>query len=512
MENYPKTRTDNAIKNIIVGFIKQIIILILNFTKRTIFVRYIGVEYLGINGLFADVLTMLSLADLGFNTAMVYSFYKPLADNNQKKITALIHFYKKIYNIIAITIAVIGVSLVPFLNHVIKLDAEIPYIKVYYILFLLNSVISYLFVYKTTIISADQKEYIISKCALWINSFVVVFQILDIVFLQNYLLFILIQLLGTLVNNLVLSRKADKLYPYIKTNNETLNEKEKRNIYDNLKSVFIYKLSRVLLGSTDNILISVIVGTVTVGIYTNYTLITNTLICFAEIVFKSVTAGIGNLVTYGDKKKKYNVFCELQTISSMLYAMMSMCLVGMMTNFVQLWLGENYIIDKISLIALISNFYINGILFPITTYREATGLYIKTKYIMLICALVNIILSIILGYKIGLAGILFASTISRFITCFWYEPQILFRNEFEIKTHLYFRSCIFDIAIIIIGCTGIYFLSEHFKICTWIGLILKTSMIGFLSLVYILLCYIKTEGFKKLYVRIISIFMNLKGR
>lgn len=171
-----KSRTKNTARNIIFGLTNQILTLLFNFINRTIFIKVLGTEYLGINGLFSDILMMLSMADLGFGTAMVYSFYKPLAENNRCKIAALITFYKKVYNFIALGVAIIGVALVPFLGYIVNLSKPVPYIRIYYLFFLANTVISYLFVYKASIINADQKNYIISKYQLVINFCSMLFQ------------------------------------------------------------------------------------------------------------------------------------------------------------------------------------------------------------------------------------------------------------------------------------------------------------------------------------------------
>ena len=157
------SRTSNSIKNIIFGFGNTMIMMILGFVNRSVFVHCLSMDYLGISGLFSDILSMLSLADLGFGTAMVYSMYKPLAEKDYDRLAGLIGIYKKIYRVIAIGITTIGLALIPFLGYIIKLDGNLPYIKVYYILYLMNTVASYLVVYKTSIVSADQKGYILTN-------------------------------------------------------------------------------------------------------------------------------------------------------------------------------------------------------------------------------------------------------------------------------------------------------------------------------------------------------------
>lgn len=223
-------------------------------------------EYLGINGLFAEILQMLSLADLGFGTAMVYSFYKPLAEGDEHKIAALVGYYRRIYTYIALSVAAIGLMVVPFLDVIVNTEQEVPFLEVYYLLNLANTVRSYLFVYKTSLITADQKQYVISKYnAIWSMANVLA-QILVLLLFKNYICYVAVSVIIGLANNIHISYKADQLYPLMKKKAELAKE-EKKKIFQNIKSVFIYKLSGTLLNATDNTLISIMLGTIWVGYY-----------------------------------------------------------------------------------------------------------------------------------------------------------------------------------------------------------------------------------------------------
>ena len=249
-------RTTNATKNVTAAFVNKFALLLLTFVSRKFFVQFIGVEYLGIHSLFANILTLLSMADLGLSTAMNVSLYKPIAENDTKKLSALLNYYKKLYNVIAFGIAVVGLTLTPFLQHLVNLNAEIPYLKCYYVLYLANTVISYLFVYKSAIVNADQKNYIISKIAIWVNLGKVFLQIIVIVLFRLYFIYVCVEVLATLINNLIVSMVATKMYPFLKRKEE-LDSTEKKDIFSNIFSVFLYKVSYGLINGTDNILISI---------------------------------------------------------------------------------------------------------------------------------------------------------------------------------------------------------------------------------------------------------------
>jgi O-antigen/teichoic acid export membrane protein len=493
-----ESRTRNTLRNAFFGTFNQIITLLLHFINRTIFIKVLGEEYLGISGLFTDILMMLSMADLGFGTAMVYSFYKPLAEKNLQKISALLKFYKKIYLCIALIVGIIGLGLIPFLKNIVNLTHPIPYLEIYYLFFLANSVISYLFVYKTSIIYADQKNYILSKYQMWINITRTILQSILLLVTKNFFLYLLLQVISTFINNFISSRKAHKLYPFLNENSIDLDNTEKKRIFQNMKSIFIYKLSSVLLNGTDNILISIMIGTIWVGYYSNYKLILSGIESFISILYLSVTASIGNVIVKEKPAKRYGVFQSMQTISLILSSFITVCLFILINDFIYVWLGQRFVLENIILVSIILNFYLGSIVHPIWTYREATGLYIKTKYIMLIAAIVNLFLSIIMGKYIGLAGILYASAISRLATYFWYEPALLFKEYFNVKVRNFyyplFINAIFTISLIII----LRFITSYFIIDSWTKLIIKALAVLLITLLTVLAFYHRTNGFRVL--------------
>lgn len=503
-----ESRTIKTFRNFQYGSINKIITMILSFINRTIFIQILGVEYLGINGLFSDVLMMLSMADLGLGTAMAYSFYKPLAENDEKKLGLLISFYKKIYNIIALSVAIIGISIIPFLEYLINLEKPVPFLKIYYLFFLANTVISYLFVYKGSIISADQKNYMISKYQLYVSVIKSILQSIFLIVMENYFAYLIIQLIATLTNNIIISKKSDELYPYIRDSGHKIDSSEKKNILDNFKSVFIYKVSGVLLNGTDNTLISIMVGTLWVGIYSNYNLIINSINSFIGIIYTSVTASIGNVVATEKPKQRFEVFNSMQTISLLITTFTTVCLYVLLNDLMYVWLGSQYVINNLILNSIMINFYIAGVLRPIWTYREVTGLYNKTKYIMLIAAIENIFLSILMGKFMGMAGILYASAISRLSTYFWYEPKLLFKEYFNEGVYNYYMQLLRNFLITTVLIITINMLLKGFLIDSWLKLIIKTIIVAFLTLVAEIIIYNNTSGYRMIVKRIQGLIKN----
>lgn len=499
-------RTHKAIKNISYNIVNQLVTLILSFVSRSIFIWGFGVEYLGINGLFGDILNLLSMADLGFNTAMTFSYYKPLANKDYNKISELTCFYKKVYNTIAFTITIIGLSIIPFLPKLINLESPIENLNLYYLLSLSSIVVSYLCVYRTTVLTADQKGYIITKVNIVTNTLKTILQIACIIIWKNYILYLAIGTFVAIGNNLYASHVATKYYPYIKNKGTSISVEEKKNIFQNLGSVFLYKVSSVLLNATDNIIISVIVGTSMVGFYSNYLLLQTKITSIISIIFTSMTAGIGNLIVTEGKKKRYQIFQSEQSLSYIICGIVVPCYVLLVNDFITIWLGPSYQLDIFVVLAIGLNMYLACVLQPLWSYREATGLYKKTKWIMVICAILNIVLSVFLGNIFGVFGIIVASGISRLLTYVWYEPYLLFKKYFGVSSKVYYQGIVFNFLIIMIIIFIGMKISSLFAISGFIKWFIKAIAIGILSMITVIAVYYKSEGAKFLINKVQNIF------
>lgn len=489
-----ESRAKNSAYNIISGFTYQLITLILSFISRTVFIQMLGVEYLGINGIFSDVLNLLSMADLGFSTTMAYSFYQPLAERDEKKLTALVCFYRKVYRVIAILVTLLGLAVIPFLPYFIHTEQEIPHLVLYYLFALAGIVISYLFVYKTTILTADQKDYQVVKITIITSLVKTILQIALLLIWKNYILYLAIGIVIQAMNNLIASRKAERSYPYIKRI-ERLTREEEKQIFYNMKSVFLYKVSGTMFSATDNILISILLGTGMVGVYSNYLMVSNKLLLMIQIIFSALTASIGNLIVTEKTEKKFKVFCTMQSVSFILCGIITSVFCVMANDLVFVWLGETFTISTMAMLALTLNTYLACVLQPLWTYRAATGLYMKTKYIMLLGAMLNIVLSIIMGKIWGLAGILFASAIARLCTYFWYEPKLLFHEYFERKATRYYVSLFLNLLLVVVTIGVLSYLSRRFQVDSWLLLIAKGGGVGVICTLIFGGAYARSKGF-----------------
>lgn len=424
------SRTKNLKLNVMIGFLVQIGMLVLSFIGRKIFLNFLSVDYLGINGLYSNILTVLSLAELGLDSAVLFSLYKPVAEGNRPLIGSLMRFFRNIYYILAGAIFAVGLLLIPFLRFIINSDLPQNDLIIYYILFLTNTVASYFVAHKVALLSAYQEQRI-QKTVSLCSSFIL--QILHIVVLliwKNYYIYIVATVLTTIINNIILGGIARKFHSDDFKTAETV-EFDKKVIYKRISSTFLYKIGSVLVTSTDNILISILISTAAVGLYSNYYTVVAAFQGFIAIITTSLVSGIGNLSVKGDKKRQREIFNLMLLFYHLVAALGMIGFSLLFNNVIDIWLGKEYLFDKWTVVVIAFNFYLSNAISPVWMYREANGLFDKVKFLMIIRAVINIAFSVLFGLIWGVCGIFLATAISLLLTNFWYEPSILFKNVFE---------------------------------------------------------------------------------
>lgn len=453
------SRTTNSALNIAINMICQFLVVILQFISRTIFIHYLGIEYLGLNGLFLSLVSLLSLAELGIGSAVTYSLYRPISYNDKVKLSGLIHYYKILYRRVALFVTLLGICVIPFLHILVTFDFPFEKIVCYYLMFLTNSILSYFFVYQTSITIADQKGY---KLKIYNLLFIVIqnlLQICALILAKSYLLYIMVQVFCTIAVNVLCTRKTIQLYPFIKEKQE-ISDCEKKQIWVNIKSFFLYQIGGVLLNSTDNILISLLLGTLWVGYYSNYSQIVAQISGITSLVFVSMQASIGNLNVQCKKEKQYFTFNALNVLSFWIYGFCSVCVCVLIQDFIVLWLGESFLIDVLSVYMAVATFYLQGVLYPIWCYRQTTGLFQYTKYTMIFASIINLALSIYGGICFGLSGILAATVIARLVTNIWYDPYKLHQVFFQRSPKKYYMQQISNVILLIAIITVINYLTR----------------------------------------------------
>ncbi len=434
-------RIKNTLNNIAFSIGGTFITSLLGFASRTVFIYFLGATYLGVNGLMTNVLSMLSLAELGVGTAITFSLYKPLAENDIRKINSLMIFYKKAYRIIGFVVFFLGLILMCFLEYIIKDYQAISNVQLIYCLFLFNTSYTYFFSYKRTLMQADQKSYLLVPFTTGFNLLMVAVQIIVLTVYKNYIIYLLIQLVTIFAENIVINRYINKKYTFLEDkSNEKIPKNELAIIAKNVKAQFMHKVGDYAINGTDNIIISAYISITTVGIYSNYALVINTVHTFLMVIFNSTIASFGNLIARETTEKSLQTFKVFNFLSFWIFGWATVCLYNLLNPFILLWIGDSYIIDQTIINIVLLNFYLVGMRVPLSIVKMAAGVYSQDMYVPLIQALVNLAFSIILVQNWGLAGVFMGTLISSITVVSWCRPLVVYKYVFETSVKPYFRQ------------------------------------------------------------------------
>lgn len=450
-----RTRTEYSIFNILTGLGGYILNTILGFICRIVFVQCLSADYLGVNGLFTNILTMLSLAELGIGSAIVYALYKPLAENDEEKIASLMKLYSKAYRTIGLLIAVVGLALMPFLSLIIREQPDInESIYLLYAINLFNTASSYFFSYRSSLLVAAQRNYIVSGISYTVAIVQSVLQMVFLLVFRNYIGYLLIQTAGTLLFNIIVSHVATKQFPYIcQKNTVPLPKNEQRTLFTNVRDLMIYKVSSLLVNSTDNILITFFKGLATTGIASNYTLLVNTLNSLLAQIFNGLTASIGNHNASEPVEKRYRMFSFLNMMNFWIFGWAALGIYFCSSDLVQLCFGEEYVLSNEIPFVMALNFFTVGMMNAVWTYKHTLGLFHYGRFIQFFTGILNIVFSVLLGMCWGLFGILFATFIARLLTSLWYDPYAVFKYGFHMSLYIYIKKLAYYMVLLAVAAT-----------------------------------------------------------
>ncbi len=485
MKSY--SRTTNTVLNFISSVGGQVIVMIMSFVVRTFFIKTLGKEYLGINGLFSNILSLLSLAELGVGSAILFKLYTPIAREDKKRITVLMNFYKTAYRYIGIAVAILGLCMLPFLPILIKDYDTLSRLGInssfIYILYLLNTVSSYLFLaYKSAIIKAHQKEYIINVISYVVTVIKGIVQIIVLLIGCKFEVYILVSIVFIILQNCIYALAANKMYPFINEKpEEKLSRKETKEIVKDCTALFFYKLNTVVLKSTDNIVLSVFMGLNEVALYSNYYIFYTTIQTLFAKIYNAVSHSLGNLHTTNKQNHEYTIFKIVDMITVIFggTAFVGIFVVG--DEFIETWIGAQWIIGQPFCFLLGLEIYTLAIRTALSKYRATMGLFQQAKYRPLAGMIINVILSVVLANIWGISGVILATIIADWATFMWFDPIIIFKYGFKgrFSVNKYFITNIrYFIAVIIIGVVD-YLLCTHILVgYGWISIIFHALICG----------------------------------
>ena len=499
-------RTKASVKNVTYNLILQVLIMASGFIVRTALVKSLGKEYMGLGGLFTNIISMLSLAELGIGLAITFSLYKPLAESDERQVSALMNFYKLAYRVIGCVIGVAGIIAIPFLRFFMAKNespADFPGFYYIYFLFLFNSVFSYLaFAYKRSILSADQKSWAIAQTNIVT---VIISTVLQLYVLKlfsrpdyRYIAVLIVQIFFVFVVNFITAYISDRMYPYLRKYKKTkIHPDERRAIYKNVFALSINKISVTIVNTSDVLLVSIFCGVGAVGLYNNYALLLTSINALVTMIFNPLVASLGNLSVTENENSKYNVFRRVYFANMWIIGFCSICFTVMFQMFIQYWLGADFLMAVFIMLTTVFSFYLRGTEIAVNLYRHAEGLYWQGRYRPVAMAVLNIISSVIFYYICGMGGIFIGTIISNLLTVFWFDPWLVYKNVFKRPVAGYFIEYAVHFIITIISGSLIWWLcSVFFPVNNFWSVMGRLGTVVVISNLIYFLLFFRREEFK----------------
>ncbi len=488
-----------SLRNVFTGVGNKLLLMILAFATRTLFIRILGAEFTGISSLFTNILSVLSLAEMGMGNVMMFYLYDALKDKDIDRVSSLVNEFKRIYSIVIVVVLSIGILLIPFLRFIVHSPLGSEELIGYYLLYLVNSVASYFVVYRTIVLTADQKSYISNVVHSGATVLMYVFQITYLILFKDFWGYLIIQVICTIGANLLLNGISVKHYPYLKKYRtiETKGAINKIELFGSIKATFLFKTADTILDQTDSIIISVMFGTVVVGYYSNYFMLISYIVAIAGIIANGLVASFGNLQAEGNMERSYKMFRVALTAFSMFGIICTACYACVVQDFVPVWVGSQYVMPYSLVLAILAVFYLRMATNTMWMYRSAMGLFKEVQYINLLAAGLNIVLSVLIGKLMGVAGVIVATAVSRVLTSFWYEGNVVFKRFGKPVSKYYlmqlksFCVCVFAVAAAYGACSLV-----GGKENVYVVILLKLLIAALISFLITIIAYGRTPEFK----------------
>lgn len=507
------SRTLHSAKNVMAIWVGQVVSLLSTFVVRMVFARYLSQDYLGLETLFSNVLSMLALAELGVGSAIVFSLYKPLAEGDTEALKSIMRLFRRAYCSIGVAIAVIGCILTPNITLFIHDAPDIPYLEFYFLFFVANSSVSYFFSYKGLLITADQKNYIVALVRYAFQVALCVCQIVVLMLTRNYVLFLSFMLVSTLGQNIVISLIADRMYPFLRAKDiSPIPSDIAGQIKQNVAGMMVHKVSSVVNAPVNTIIVSTILGLGPVALYGNYLLIINSLSKIVDKMFDAVVASVGNMSITETAERQYEVFRSAHFVNAFLYGALTVCLLPLVSPFVEMSFGSDYVFPFHIAVLFAVWFFVRGMRDAVLTYISAYGLYWHTKN-KAIAETVVLILSVsVLTKLFGVEGLLVANILVQVCISLIVEAVKLFKYGLKRSPLPYFGRFLLYGAVTagltVASCVAVSLIPLHGLAHFLVGGVVS-ALIGFGGFV---LLFGRTEEFGSIWRMAGSIFSQVRKK
>ena len=450
------SRTKNSIRNVFSGMILKLVGILMPFVIRTIMIKKLGMDYLGLNSLFSSILQVLSLSELGFSTAVAFCLYKPIECKENDVVCSLLNYLKKAYYVIGTIILVIGLLLTPFLPNLINGTCpDDVNLYILYFIYLFNTVISYFFfAYRGILLNASQRSDVENKVITLVNMTMYICQIIVLLLFSNYYVYIIFLPLSTIFINLIKLICCKKMFPEFSPRGK-INDTEKKIVNDNIKALIGHRLSSIVVNSTDSIFISAFLGLTVLGIFQNYFYIVSSLLAVVTIIYSSITPSIGNSITFESKEKNLFLFNNLTFLNVLMIGWMSICMLTLYQHFMYIWVGPDNMLPFTTVIFLVLYFYTWKFKEILSVFKDSAGMWTIDFWKPYAITILNLIFDFILIKIIGINGVLIATICSVSVLSLPWETQVFYKRYFGIKpTKYYLKLAALTLLVIIAGsCT-----------------------------------------------------------
>lgn len=431
-----RTRTEHSARNTAAAVISRMTAILMGFAVRVVFTHMMSEAYVGVCGLFSNIITILALPELDIVMAVPYALYDPIVRRDEKKQKSLMKLYRRFYHVVSGTILIFGAVCIPFLGFMTG-NQQVEHLTLIYLMFLANSALSYLWAYKRTLLDAHQ---LISVGVWYQTVFLVLQDAVQIVVLwstKNFILFLSVSLICTFTRNIAVSRKADRLYPFLKEKDtEAVPKEEKREIFSNLRAMMLHKAGNVLVNNTDNLLLSALIGLSSVGSYFNYYLVIGSIRQLLNQVLQGITASVGNLGVNADRGQIREILEDTLFVGQWIFGFAAICIYELINPFMELSFGKQYVFSMSVVLVLCLKFYVTGMRQAVLVFRDALGLFRVDRYKVIVETMLNLVISVVLAQRLGTPGVFLGTLFSMLLTSVWIEPFVLYRYlEIPLKSY-----------------------------------------------------------------------------
>ena len=495
-------RTKYSVKNFSLQFISNIISVIFLFASHTVFIKTLGVSYNGLNGLFTNIVTILSLLELGMGSSITYNLYQYVKKNDLKTIQSIMHFYKKMYWYIAGFVTGAGLLVIPFLRFIVKDAPKDINVNLVYILFLLATVSTYILSYKRDIIVANQKNYIATIIQIIYIVVLHTTQIIILLLTKDFYLYLFIKIICILLENLLITIIANKMYPYLKEKDVIPIESNiKESIISRVKALIVHKTSWAVTNGTDNIIISIFLGIKTVGLYTVYNYIITSIKKIFGNIIQVTTPSIGNLLLENDSKKNYDVFKKINFLNFWISTVTATCLLLITQPFITMWLGKQNLLDFMVLLVLVINYFQMMMRSTFNSFKDAAGIWIEDRIVPLIQLSINLISSIIFLKIFGLKGVFMGTILCNATVWFYTYPKYIYKGLFKRNLKNYYLEMLNHLVIFSIILTITWLINQYS-----INIVTTIIISAIVPNLLLLIVYFSSNEFKYYVDLILKIF------